>query len=413
MAASRTKQTSTRWCFTINNPEDTDNPKEWPDLKYLVYQLETGEGETPHYQGFVIFSKNKRFSGVKKLNGRAHWEMTKDTNQFNDHYCSKPHAGCSDVRCCGKGGERLEGPWRVGILPTGPGCRTDILAVKAALDSGRRLDALVQDDEFHEPIMSNLSSYKFYSALVEKPRDHKTLSTISFGSTEVGKSRHLRVTYPDAYWKVTDNRWWCGYRGQEHVVIDEYYCQWLPHELLVLLDENPYPIQIKGSSAHFISRCVHFTTNQNPFDWYKEIDTERRKALFRRFTCIVEVKSRTERKYHKYPEPGSEEYEYLRPFFGTFLPVPDSSPSAPPPLAMEDDDDITEIPSGPSFSPLFTPGTSIDRPHFSKSITARTPLKPTSPKRTPHYTPAQLSQALALLEEDSYSDSEETYSKEY
>lgn len=407
MAASATEpdnntktKTCCRWAFTLYDLE-TD-PKDWPGIKYLIYQLEkcptTGR---EHYQGYVIFKSTKRLAGLKKIHPTCHWEYPKGTTEENWHYCTKPHQGCVCKHCTeNPESSRLGGPWSVGTKPNGPGSRTDIISAKAMFDQGKTFEEVFQTEEHHNTILQYTHAYRVYSFITQPKRTMNTLCTISFGTTGVGKSSWLQETYPDAYWKETRDQWWCGYSGQEHVVVDEYYGEWLPHTLLRLLDKTPYTVSIKGSHAQFNSRCIHITTNQNPFDWYKSMEdgmssrdgAERRKALFRRFTCIVEVKSFTERKYHKYPSPSSEEYEYLRPFFGEWLPVSDS----PPALA---DDDITEIPHGPPYSPLFTPGTSIERPHFSRSITA----PPAVPAR--HYTRAQLDQAIELLEQsDSDSD---------
>jgi len=66
------------WMFTINNPDDTDDPNAW-EVKYVVWQLEEGESGTPHYQGYVELEKVSRLAAMKKLSLKAHWEKRMGT----------------------------------------------------------------------------------------------------------------------------------------------------------------------------------------------------------------------------------------------------------------------------------------------------------------------------------------------
>ena len=37
-----------------------------------------------------------------------------------------------------------------------------------------------------------------------------------------GKSRWVAATWPDAFWKSPESKWWDGYSGQETVVLDDF-----------------------------------------------------------------------------------------------------------------------------------------------------------------------------------------------
>lgn len=78
------------WCFTLNNP--TVDPPALFDpsvMKYYVAQLERGAEGTPHIQGYIQLSTNKRLSGMKKLIPEAHWELRKGTHEQARSYCMK------------------------------------------------------------------------------------------------------------------------------------------------------------------------------------------------------------------------------------------------------------------------------------------------------------------------------------
>jgi len=112
------------WVFTINHP----TPQEKDDLDYLavalnrvnvhanyiIFQLEEGEQGTPHYQGYIQFSKRRTFTQVKAVVGqRAHIEVAKGTPLHNKTYCSKE--------------PRLESTFEYGEMSGGQGKRNDIL----------------------------------------------------------------------------------------------------------------------------------------------------------------------------------------------------------------------------------------------------------------------------------------------
>jgi len=121
-----------RWCFTLNNPERVLDdmwvllmPYLWPSCTYCVYQLEEGEEQTPHFQGYCEFDNAKTLGAMKKLEGleRAHFRASDGTAEQNLAYCTKEEG-------------RLDGPWVFGAPKPGQGKRTDLEMVKADIDAG-------------------------------------------------------------------------------------------------------------------------------------------------------------------------------------------------------------------------------------------------------------------------------------
>jgi len=87
---------SRAWCFTLNNYMEAEVLKLQSDKYQYVFQEETGENGTPHLQGVIRFKEPVRFTAVKKLNGRAHWEKCKNWNA-SLKYCSKVETRSGNV----------------------------------------------------------------------------------------------------------------------------------------------------------------------------------------------------------------------------------------------------------------------------------------------------------------------------
>ncbi len=81
-----------RVCFTLNNYTDDEvvtlSHYFEEHGKYIIGK-EVGEEGTPHLQGYVEFKGQKRFSTLKKLNQRIHWEKARGNRDQNIRYCSK------------------------------------------------------------------------------------------------------------------------------------------------------------------------------------------------------------------------------------------------------------------------------------------------------------------------------------
>lgn len=86
---------SNRWVFTLNNYEDADVDSlariaESPDCVYLVYGRERAPStDTPHLQGFVIFSTRKRLGTLRLLFPRCHLETARGSNVQASDYAKK------------------------------------------------------------------------------------------------------------------------------------------------------------------------------------------------------------------------------------------------------------------------------------------------------------------------------------
>ncbi len=249
------------WVFTINNPTEAEKPENWDHVVYCVYQLEGGERNTPHWQGYVVLTKNMYLTGVKKLNRRAHWEKRRGTHDEAKLYCSKTETriGCTV---------------EFGVEPVHePGKRNDLLSLKRALDEGKTEFEISRDDELFPYWCRFPRAFQAYKRLGdEKERNWHTFTTVLWGPSGTGKTRKVHEMAPDAYWLPRPNGgsvFFDGYHGQEDVVIDEFK-GWLPRQLLcMMLDRYPLQVNTKGGSTTFLPKRVWITSNFNPTEWYK------------------------------------------------------------------------------------------------------------------------------------------------
>lgn len=110
---------------------------------------------------------------------------------------------------------------------------------------------------------------------------------VFWGPTGTGKSRRAwDEAGMDAYAKDPRTKFWCGYQGQQHVVLDEFRGGIDIAHLLRWLDRYPVRVEIKGSSRPLAAIKFWITSNLNPDDWYKETDYETMEALKRRMEVV-------------------------------------------------------------------------------------------------------------------------------
>lgn len=254
--------TSSNWLFTINNPTTETIPEQWTDdVKYCIWQAETGEKGTPHLQGYLQLKKKSRISALKKLHRTAHWEARKGTHQQAVDYCSKEQT-------------RTNGPFTYGSPTKGAGQRNDLQALKDALDAGRSEKEIAMDDALFPTWAKYYRALERYNKLTgKKERKWATQTIVYWGPPGTGKSsRALHEGGTAAFWLPKPHSrgavWWDGYDGQEVVVIDEFY-GWIQRDLLCrLCDRYPLFVETKGGSVPFLAKKIIITSNKPPVEWY-------------------------------------------------------------------------------------------------------------------------------------------------
>nr|QTE03556.1 MAG: replication-associated protein [Prunella montanella CRESS-DNA-virus sp.] len=266
------------YVFTLNNPDGLLDPTILKDCVYLLYQEEVGESGTHHFQGVVCFSKQKRITEIKKmLNENAiHLEVMRGTIQQASEYASKLDT-------------RIGGPYEWGTKPGGQGTRTDLIAIRNELKSGKRFRDLVEDDK----VLPSVARFMKFVERLEReytvhPDRTDIVVTLHTGPAGYGKTHCAcdgNFSSPDIYWY--DGGFWDGYVAQKHVILDEFGGSTMqPKVFQRVCDKYPYTVNIKGSSAPLSATRFDITTNYDPAHWWREDTQWNRDAVYRRIHIV-------------------------------------------------------------------------------------------------------------------------------
>lgn len=245
-------------------------------FKYFLATKEVGEQETPHLQCYGETTNKHTIVGLKRklleIDSTLlfHIEVAKGTAEQNIQYCTKSNQPFLEV----------------GPRPKGQGKRTDLDKVIEEIQSGESLDSIIR---------SHGGSYVKYAngiqrlfAFYNPPRSHMTIGYWLYGETGTGKSRWVHETFPGAFWKLPDCKWFDGYNNQETVVLDDYRpTKDLSFQMLLrLVDRYPMLVETKGGHINFSPKRLIITTPQNISETFRHLEwigEENLQQIHRRF----------------------------------------------------------------------------------------------------------------------------------
>lgn len=245
------------WVFTINNPKEDEDPRQWADVKYLIFQKEKGEEGTEHFQGYVIFDKQKTLLQVKALNSRAHWEKRSGTHQQAKAYCQKEES-------------RIEGPWEKGTEPVSKE-RQGQLGAEAYKEAW---DLAVQGKILEIPEGLRIKYYRTFLAIRKDymPEPQTLDCTLTdtnlyvYGPPRIGKSefaRKLAEKMGVRFYTKNPNKWWDGYQEEQMVVIDDLdpVHSVLGHHIKIWTDRYSINAETKGGAMLIRPHMIIITSN--------------------------------------------------------------------------------------------------------------------------------------------------------
>lgn len=187
-------------------------------------------------------------------------------------------------------------------LKTMYGKRTPVSQVHSlSLEQSRPPRATTKDWEkiWNSAVEGDLDSIpydirvRYYSAVRRISSDFARPAAITrraylfYGATGTGKSyRAWSEAGEEAYPKDPRTKFWCGYQGQAHVVLDEFRGGIDVAHMLRWLDNYPVSVELKGSSTPLKATNFWITSNLHPCEWYPGLDSATVAALLRRLEII-------------------------------------------------------------------------------------------------------------------------------
>lgn len=249
------------WILTV--PAHGFTPFLPQPCKWIRGQLECGKEGYLHWQIIVAFGQKKSIQGVRDCFGPYHCELTR--SDAAAEYCWK-----SDTRVAGT-------QFELGVKPIQRNSAIDWESVWELAKSGK-IESI--------PASIRVQSYRTVRAIASdfsQPIGIERKVVVYWGRTGSGKSRRAwEEAGLEAYPKDPRSKFWCGYRGQKHVVMDEFRGDVAVGHLLRWFDRYPVNVEIKGSSTVFAAECIWVTSNLSPDLWYPDLDDETKCALRRR-----------------------------------------------------------------------------------------------------------------------------------
>lgn len=251
------------WLLTIPHSDFTPYLPE--GINWIRGQLERGsDTEYLHWQILVATSSKTGLPGIKRIFGHGiHAELTRSASA-NDYVWKEE--------------TRVEGTqFELGTRPFKRNNASDWDAVwRCAMDG----------DILSIPAEIRVRHYRTLRAIAadySQPVAMERTCDLFVGPTGTGKSKLAwERAGLEAYCKDPNSKFWCGYSGQEHVVIDEFRGRIDVSHLLRWLDRYPVNVEVKGSSVPLRARSFWITSNLDIEQWYPELDEATVRALKRR-----------------------------------------------------------------------------------------------------------------------------------
>lgn len=210
------------------------------------------------------------------------WQTCTEDDEYGHGYCGKDD---KEPLICGK--------------QTTQGQRSDIEHVK---------DMLMNDASDYDIIQTHPETFMKFSTGIAKMRniilEHNTQFSrnvdveVWIGVSGIGKTTTLLKHYQRSAFRLVQgtqpNLWWCGYKGQKTLIIDDF-TGWIPDNVMLHITQGHMEeLPIKYGSTYAQWTKVYIVSNYNTNDWYngKGISNEfhnRIKANIKYFVTCDEV----------------------------------------------------------------------------------------------------------------------------
>lgn len=260
------------YVFTLNNYNESDETiLSLIECKYMLYGREVAPTSgTKHLQGFIVFSNAKSLSAVRRILRGCHIEIARGSAAQCIAYCKKE-------------GDFVER----GEIPRDRSTCGDLEKERwnQAWESAKRGDIEDIPADIRIRCYSTIKRIKRDYQKSLQPMDHMAGIWIH-GEAGCGKTRKVFETYPELYPKSI-NKWWCGYQGEEVVLLDDIepsHGSWIGYFLKIWGDRYPFIGEEKGGSGKIRPKKIIVTSQYTIEQIWS--DEETKAALLRRFIVV-------------------------------------------------------------------------------------------------------------------------------
>lgn len=251
------------WFLTWSCWECSEQPRLGGLCVWIKGQKEETENGYMHWQFVASFSRKVRRKHVTDLWPGVHAELT-ISQSGSEAYVFK-----EDTKV---GGSEFE----VGTKTFNPSVAVDWDSIWDLAKSGRIEEIPTQVRIRH------YGTLKRIAADYAKPVDMVRNVKVYWGPTATGKSYNARKEAGAYYIKNPNTKWWCGYRGERSVVIDEFRGRIDPSYFLLWLDRYKCVVETKFGSTPLCATDIWICSNLDPRKWWPELDDASRDAILRR-----------------------------------------------------------------------------------------------------------------------------------
>jgi len=250
------------WFFTLHLQEDEEPSEDavpfeqHENIAFMKCQVEIcPETGRLHWQGMLELARKQKLAWLKRnVCGITHWEATRNIVAARGYVWKDETAHDPPIRVMWGDEDEIIKPSDRAVYAAKQGWSDEKIASedpKVLLQFARGID-------------------RIRSALIQ-PRSWKTNVFIIWGPTGTGKTeRAFKLAGKGAYVKNENPRFWGGYCGHKHVIIDEF--DKAPLSLNVLLriaDRYPCKVDIYGGQTEFVATNIWITSSVHPKEWYR------------------------------------------------------------------------------------------------------------------------------------------------
>lgn len=287
-----------KWCGTWNNPTMTGEELKTfveglEEVKLCVFQKEKGDNGTEHFQMYFETKKRMYTTGAHAMLNPIKMSLlhAKGTKQQNEKYCTKEegrvdgpwYANCTTddfKRKSGNQGKRSDLDEFARMIKEEGGITEDVFEAMPghAMAYNKHAKALVAELKLTEIKKKEMAywqeQYQRRQRGEEIEGQQQRNLKLYFGPTAVGKTTEVKLHVMGElgvplFEKSAATKWWDGYQGENHVLVDEYRGGQTIDEFKALTNIGEVAIEMKGTSGILVAEQMYFTTNCHPTQWWK------------------------------------------------------------------------------------------------------------------------------------------------